>query len=184
MKINKILLGLFFAGFIFNSSGQGQTIALKYSKDLIQKKSIASSGNFSLKIENLHWLFVQSGEANYSNSSLGTSYFADKLPGNYPLTVKHAAAKNDLNPLILGKINYSFAMRNFDVMSNNLNGIYQSFSSSSEYESKAGGKSFFQSSWFYFAGVAVLAAAAYLLWPNKETPRSTGVTFGFPAVPK
>lgn len=44
-------------------------------------------------------------------------------------------------------------------------------------------KSFFRSNLFYFVGAAVLAVTVYLLWPKKESPANSNVTFGVPPLP-
>ncbi len=46
-----------------------------------------------------------------------------------------------------------------------------------------GGKSFFKSNLFYFAGAAAAAAVIYILWPKKNTPGNSNVTFGQPPMP-
>lgn len=44
-------------------------------------------------------------------------------------------------------------------------------------------ESFFSKNLFYFIGAAVVAVTVYLLWPKKESPANTNVTFGLPPLP-
>jgi hypothetical protein len=104
--------------------------------------------------------------------------------GNFTPAQSNLINMNSLN--INGRIDLKMPLTNvsFFKINQGLHPYFDFNADSTAVNTTQADKSFFKSGLFYFLGAIAAVVTVYLLWPGKEKPVKTSVTFGLPPAPR